>query len=311
MTLDHANEVKASFADLYAQADPRAYYSVLGSLDYAIPDLAKPIFRQIAAEWRSRRGRAATILDLGSSYGINAALFRYPLTFDMLRRRYARREMMALPSAELRAFDRAYFRSWPRAQGERIIAADVSKAAVSYAVEVGLADDAVACDLEVGAPLDVADKLASVDMIVSTGAVGYITSRTFDTLLRCASEPPWVVSFCLRMFDYGPIGDLLAKRGLVTEKLESAAFIQRRFKDEAEARQVLELLRARGLDATGLEADGVLAAELFVSRPRSDVEAAPLERIVRVLSGRHLNFGPRLVQVSGQAARPVLASMRS
>lgn len=311
MTDNRANEVKASFEDLYSQPDPRAYYSVLGSLDYAIPDLAKPIFRQIAAAWRARYGRTGTILDLGSSYGINAALFRYPLTFDMLRRRYARREMMALAPAELRALDRAYFRSWPRANGERIIAADISRTAVNYAIEVGLADDGVACDLERGAPLEVAEKLSPVDIVVSTGAVGYVTSGTFDTLLRCARTPPWVVSFCLRMFDYGPISELLAARGLATEKLESAAFVQRRFKDESEAHQVLELLRARGVDAAGLESEGVLAAELFVSRPRADVEEAPLEQIVRVVSGRHLNLGPRLVHIGAHGSPPVLAPMRS
>ncbi|MEZ5994503.1 MAG: hypothetical protein R3C25_01980 [Hyphomonadaceae bacterium] len=64
------NDAKASFDNLYSQEDPRSYFSVLGSLDYAIPDLAKPIFRQALAAFRRSRGRPATILDLGSSYGI-------------------------------------------------------------------------------------------------------------------------------------------------------------------------------------------------------------------------------------------------
>jgi hypothetical protein len=152
MTNPDANEAKASFEALYTQPDPRAYFSVLGALDYSIPDLARPIFRQLAAAWRMQHGRSATLLDLGSSYGINSALFRYPVTFDLLRRRYARQEMMALSSAEVRAFDRAFYRSWPRAQDERIIAADVATPAVDYAVEVGLADDGVACNLEDGVP---------------------------------------------------------------------------------------------------------------------------------------------------------------
>lgn len=304
------NDAKASFDNLYSQEDPRDYFTVLGSLDYAIPDMAKPIFRQLATAFRKATGRTATILDLGSSYGVNAALFRYPLSLDMLRRRYARREMMALSSAQVRELDRSYYRSWPRVQDERIIVADISKAAVDYAVEVGIADDGVACDLEQGAPPEAANRLSGVDMIISTGAVGYVTEKTFDALLRAAHPAPWVISFCLRMFDYAPIAERLAQAGLVTEKLSSAAFVQRRFRDQAEAEQILNLLRARGLDPTGLEAEGLLFAELFVSRPKEHVEAAALDELVRVVSGRNLSFGPRLVQVKRGGER-LLAPMRS
>jgi hypothetical protein len=303
------NDAKASFDDLYAREDPRDYFSILGSLDYSIPDLAKPIFRQVAAAFRKAKGRPATILDLGSSYGINAALFRYPITVDMLRRRYARREMMALTSAQVRELDRKYFESWPRAQPERIIAADVSKPAVDYAVEAGLADEAIAHDFEQGAPPGVARRLVDVDIIMSTGAVGYVTEKTFDALLQSMGRTPWVVSFCLRMFDYSPIAARLAEDGLVTEKLRSAAFVQRRFQDEDEAAQVLDVLSRKGLDAAGLESEGLLFAELFVSRPREDVEAVPLDKLVRVVSGRNLSFGPRLVQVKRDGQR-LLAPLR-
>lgn len=300
-----ANDAKASFDDLYSQEDPRDYFSVLGSLDYAIPDLAKPIFRQTAAAFRKANGRPATILDLGSSYGMNAALFRFPITIDMLRRRYARREMMALSAAQVREYDRAYYQSWPRVQQERIICADVSRPAVDYACAVGLADECVACDLEQGAPRDVADKLSDVDMIISTGAVGYVTEKTFDTILKASGRTPWVVSFCLRMFDYGDIAERLANDGLVTEKLKSAAFVQRRFHDEDEAQQVLDILAKKGVDPTGLESEGFMVAELFVSRPAEQAEATPLDELVRVTSGRNLSFGPRLVQVKRGRIAPL------
>jgi hypothetical protein len=299
------NDAKASFDTLYTREDPRDYFSVLGSLDYSIPDMAKPIFRRTATAFRKAKGRGATIVDLGSSFGINAALFRYPISVDMLRRRYARREMMVLSSAQVLEYDRAYYQSWPRVQSERIIAVDVSKPAVDYAREVGLADDAIACDLETGAPPDVARQLADVDMIISTGVVGYVTEKTFDAILKSARRAPWVVSFCLRMFDYAPIATRLAQDGLVTEKLSSAAFVQRRFQDEGEAAKVLQILRARGVDPEGLESDGLLVAELFVSRPREDVEALPLDQMVRVVSGRNLSFGPRLVQVKREGQNSV------
>ncbi len=301
-----ANDAKTSFDNLYAQADPRSYFSVLGSLDYSIPDLAKPIFRQVAAAFQAVHGRGATILDLGSSYGINAALFRYPISVDMIRRRYARREMMALTSDEVRVLDRAYYASWPRVQAERFIAADVSPSAIDYALSVGLVDDAVAHDFEAVDPTPlVAEKLADVDLIISTGAVGYVSEKTFDALMRTTGRTPWVVSFVLRMFDYEAIASRLERDGLVTEKLRSAAFIQRRFHDEDEAKQVIGILRGRGIDPTGLESEGFLAAELYVSRPREQVAALPLDWLVRVVSGRNLSFGPRLVQVGREGERLV------
>ncbi|MBL8550669.1 MAG: hypothetical protein JNJ73_11855 [Hyphomonadaceae bacterium] len=306
------NDVKASFDDIYRKEDPRAYFAVLGSLDYSIPDLARPIIRQIASARRRETGRAATMLDLGSSYGINAALFRHPVTFDMLRRRYARQEMMALGSADLRAFDRAYFQSWPRTRAERLIVADVSAPAVTYAVDAGLADEGVAFDFEAGAPTSELERsLAGVDIVFSTGCVGYVSERTFEAVLGCcARRKPWVVNFVLRMFDYAPIAGALARAGLVTEKLRSAVFVQRRFRDEAEAGQTMELLRKRELDPSGLEAEGLLYAELYVSRPEESVRAAPLEELVTVASGRNISFGPRFLAVQ-RDGRAELAPVRT
>jgi len=152
MNTRQANDAKASFDDIYTKPDPRDYYSVLGSLDYSIPDLAKPIFRQVATAWRRQTGKNASILDLGSSYGINAALFRYPLSFAMLRRRYARRAMLNLPSDQLQALDHNYFGAWPRAHEERLVVADLSAPAIEYALKAGLADAGIAGSLEEGAP---------------------------------------------------------------------------------------------------------------------------------------------------------------
>ena len=292
-----ANAAKASFDDIYVRPDPRDYFAVLGSLDYSIPDLGQPIFRQIASAWRATTGRSATILDLGSSYGINSALFRYPLTFGMLTRRYALREMMTVSSAELTEFDRHYYSSWPRAEPNRLVVADVAAPAIDYALRVGVADDGVAWDLEEGAPPEIARKLRDIDMVVSTGCVGYVTEKTFETILEATPNPPWIVSFCLRMFEYDRVAETLSRAGLVTEKLQSAAFIQRRFQDKDEASKVLRILNSRGLDPTGLEADGFLFAELFVSRPRESVQQMPLEEIVTIATGRHRSFGPRLIEL--------------
>jgi hypothetical protein len=50
----------------------------------------------------------------------------------------------------------------------------------------------------------------------------------------------------------------------------------------------------------GLESDGLLQAEMFLSRPKADAEAAPLDEIVTVSSGRFNQFGGRFVQIQDE-----------
>jgi hypothetical protein len=95
------------------------------------------------------------------------------------------------------------------------------------------------------------------------------------------------------MFSYDRIAEVLARRGLVTEKLEGVTFVQRRFQSEAEARATVGALEGRGIDTRGKEADGLLHAELYVSRPPAAIEAMPLGRLVSVTSGAARAAGRR------------------
>ena len=63
--ISNINEGKAVFDDIYSSEDPRAYFSVLGALDYMIPDVAEPIIRQILAARAEMYGAAPTVLDVG------------------------------------------------------------------------------------------------------------------------------------------------------------------------------------------------------------------------------------------------------
>lgn len=293
------NQNKADFDSIYIQDDPREYFSSLGVLDYMIPDMAAPVVRQIMAARSARRPADGepTLLDVGCSYGINAALARFPLSFRDLQRRYSRREVTALTSDELAALDRRYFEGWPRRTGSRMVGLDISAPAIAYARRVGLIDAGVAADLEARAlEPDEAAILSRADVILSTGAIGYVTEQTFDRLLDAASaRSPWVVSFVLRMFPFDRLEAAFARRGLVTEKLTGATFVQRRFRDAEEFERTLAGLSALNLDVTGLEADGLLHAELFVSRPEADARAAPLDELVTVSSGH--DAGPRYVLI--------------
>lgn len=295
------NQNKAEFNNIYNYADPRGYFSVLGALDYMIPDVAEPIIRQILATRASLRG-ANTVLDVGSSYGINAAAHRFPVNFASLRQRYARREMLELSSEQLIELDRHFYLSWPDVGVARFIGLDVSEAAIRYSTETGLHIDGVAADLEADelSPKE-SEILSAANVVLSTGAIGYVTDRTYRKIMDVVADGTWFISFVLRLFPFDDFASAFAERGLVTEKLTSTTFVQRRFRDSEEFERSLAVLSARGIDTRGFEADGLFQAELFLTRPVKDVKALPIDKMITITSGRYGSFGARYVQVGSDA----------
>lgn len=290
------NAVKADFSAIYRRRDPRDYYCVLGGLDYLIPEVASPVFLQLIERLIEAKGRPVTILDVGCSYGVLSAIMRHGLTMDQLRDRYASPSLRGLSADHLAACDLHYFAGWPQREGLRVLGLDASPEAIGYARRVGLIEDGLTVDLEAGV-LDARARalVAKADLIVSTGAVGYVGEKTFSKLLA-AFEPgaePWVASFVLRAFDYRPIATSLVQRGLMTERFESATFVQRRFRDQSEYQETLRLLCEAGVDPEGKEAEGLLHAELFVSRPEAEVTAATLNEVVSLSSGGAARFRHR------------------
>lgn len=297
-SINNINRNKAVFDDIYVEPDPRAFFSILGSLDYMIPDVAETIVRQILQARSNIHGNDATILDVGCSYGVNAALHRFPVSFASLRQRYARREMMEIDGAELIRLDRNFYAAWPEVGSARFVGFDISEPAIRYANVVGLHDAGVAADLEISdlTPEDAA-VISPANVILSTGSVGYVTDKTYRKLLGAMPKDPWVISFVLRMFPYDGFIAAFKERGMVTEKLMGATFVQRRFRDEEEFEGSLSALAARGIATEGFESEGLFQAELFLSRPEADAKAAPLNDIVNVACGRSGSFAARYVHV--------------
>jgi SAM-dependent methyltransferase len=290
------NRDKANFDRIYELPDPREYLRVLGGLDYVIPDLAKGILRSLIARCARAKGRRVKVLDLGCSYGINAALVRFPLDMQRMAHRYNHNSMHGLSTDQLLKLDANYFGSWPEQVNASFVGLDVSEAAIGYAKSVGLIESGVAANLENDEPsAEERAALEDVDIIVSTGCVGYVTDKTFNRLLamREKGDAPWVVSFVLRMFPYDAIEAELAQHGLVTEKLGGVTFVQRRFHSESELEATLKAVQSRGIDTHGKETDGLFHAELFVSRPETEVRDNPLSEIVSVTSGENRRYGRR------------------
>ncbi|MBF6069667.1 class I SAM-dependent methyltransferase [Nocardia farcinica] len=258
---------KASFDDIYDRPDPRAYYTRMSALDYRIPELAKPFFEQQIREYRaSARTDTPTVLDIGCSYGVNAALLRFDTTIADLAAHYA--GAGDLDPAALAARDRARLTEYDAWPGVRFLGVDASRPALDYAAAAGLLHEVVHADLEAADPTD--DQralLARADLVVSTGCIGYVTEKT---LVRIATahprRRPWMAHFVLRMFDFGPIAAELDALGYRTEQVPGL-FRQRRFAAPAERDHVLATLADHGIDTRGHESEGWLYASLFVSRP--------------------------------------------
>lgn len=302
------NEEKANFDSIYTSDDPRQYFSRLGGLDYIIPHLAQPIIEQVVRARGAVQTEPVTVLDLGCSYGVNGALMKYAVSFDALQQRYIAPALQQLSSRELLMLDQAYYRSWPRNEGVRVIGLDVSENAVRYAQQSGTVDLGFAANLEMRDPLPrEAAALADVDLIVSTGCVGYVTSRTFERLARVTrrGRPAWVVSFVLRMFPYDKIAATLGELGLTTEKFEGATFVQRRFSGRDEMEAAVRKVEGRGIDSRGHEAEGLYHADLYISRPPEEVDRCPIQKLVSVVSGANKPWavGTHLLGSFGQAVR--------
>lgn len=286
--MDTANVKKASFDDIYDQPDPRAYFDVLGALDYDIPQRAHPVFEQVLRAHLAGATTRTSVLDVGCSYGLNAALLRCDLSMQDLSDRYGADGVAQLSSEELATSDRSFYRSHRRAVSPRLLGLDVAGHALSYAESVGLLDQSWAEDLEsADASTDLSAGIADVGLIIATGCIGYVTEKTFRRLLDAApaGAPPWVAVFVLRMFGYDEIQAVLAEHGLVTEQLSGVTFKQRRFASTDEQESAIAAVRARGLDPVGKEQDGWLHADFFLSRPASDA-GVPL---VDLLAGARLD----------------------
>ncbi|MFE7772418.1 class I SAM-dependent methyltransferase [Streptomyces sp. NPDC057445] len=260
---------KVSLDDIYTQPDPRTYFNVLRPLGYCVPQQAKPYFAKLVKEYREARHIAEpTVLDIGCSYGINAALVKYDTTMDELYARYVDQAREGDSRADLLTRDRELSRSRRPAQPIRFVGLDASGSALSYALEAGFLDDAVHADLENHEPTArQRDQLSGTDLVISTGCLGYVTERTLTRVVQAqGGRRPWMAHFVLRMFPFDPIERALDGLGYETVRVDEV-FRQRRFASPEEQTLVLGNMAAAGVDARGLEAEGWLYAQLHLSRP--------------------------------------------
>jgi hypothetical protein len=282
---EEINEAKANMDSIYDQRDPRAYFRELRKLGYAIPGAAKTTFQTLICNLQSRQENAVHVLDLGCSYGVNAALLKYDLTMAELYDHWCDRSLIGATHEDIVAHDQRFMNSLDEHVDISVTGLDLAESAIYFAEDSGLLDEGLALNLETEAlPEDAKENLAGVDLVMSTGCVGYVTEKSFERLLPAVThgQSPWVGNFVLRMFPFDQIEETLNEWEYVTEKLEGQTFIQRNFASATEREQVLEQLCDQNIDATGKEANGHLLAEFYLSRPAKDVADMSIDQLLQV-----------------------------
>lgn len=248
-----------------------------------IPETAKPVFQSIISTFRRTRDKGRLrILDVGCSYGINAAMLKCDLEMEDLYSFYDPGVVAGAKRNELIERDRRLLNDLVKDRELEIFGLDASEPAIRYATEARLLNGGVSTDLETAGPSpDEAAVLRGADLVISTGCIGYVSESTIERILAAnAPKRPWMVHFVLRMFPFDPIQQMLSKFGYVTEKVETQTFLQRRFATQEERRQVLARLDGLGIDADGREAEGWYHAEAFISCPEEDCSSFDLRPLV-------------------------------
>jgi len=159
-------------------------------------------------------------------------------------------------------------------------------------MDAGLLDGGIARDFEKPGVTPTEEECAwlrSCNLLISTGAIGYVTKRTFDTVLRYLGKNhpgdigPYAVLTILRVFDSSPIKTVFEKHGFTFGKVPGVMLPQRRFTDEAEREQVLALLHDSGIRTCDWENQGKYFAELYVA-DRSDHFSELLDKMIETRS---------------------------
>lgn len=271
---ERENDAKADFSDIYTAPTPHEYLGEMANLGYQIGEQAKPYLTAAADFLRDRDecDEPVQMLDIGCSYGVAAALVKYGCSIEELLAFFdTRAPKERTPCVHSTA---RWLQAVPPRHDMRVVGLDSSAPAISFGTAAGLLDAGIACDLEHSdASLTTAERrvIRESNLLVSTGAVGYVTERTFSHLLADLGQDhegsfgPTAVLTVLRMFDVDPISRCFDEAGLRFEPLPGVLLPQRAFASEREKHEILTILHEKGIDTEGAESDGVLFAEVWLA----------------------------------------------
>ncbi len=267
---DEQNRVKASFDATYTAQTPHRYLHNMTAVDYRMADYMNPYLSAVVdASMTSQE--PVRVLDIGCSYGISGALLKTDCVYRDLADFYAHEASAEYASCVVES--QRWLDSHAMRENVEVVGFDSSEEAIRFAAASHMIDQGIALNLEEEKSALTAGEAHLVqgcDVLLSTGAIGYVTDKTLNPILdefgnnaRGALGPVAVMSV-LELFDPAPIAEAFTEHGYRFGQLP-VRMPQRRFVDVDEREGVIETLRQRGVHADALESEHQMFASLCIA----------------------------------------------
>ena len=297
---DEQNRVKASFDAAYTAPTPHRYLHNMTAVDYRMADCMNPYLSAVVdASMTSQE--PVRVLDIGCSYGMSGALLKTDCVYRDLAEFY--RHEASSEYALCVVESQRWLDSHAMREDVEVVGFDSSEEAIRFAAASHMIDEGIALNLEEEKSELTADEahlIQECDVLLSTGAIGYVTDKTVNPILdefgnnaRGALGPVAVMSV-LELFDPAPIAEAFTEHGYRFGRLP-VRMPQRRFVDEEEREGVIETLRQRGVNADALESEHQMFAGLCIAAKPERFDALTA-CVTEVLHGLPSEVSARLVR---------------
>ena len=264
--------VKKDFTDIYGQKFPNDYLEEMRRLHYRIPNKTKSFYLSLAEQLYKRLARPINILDIGSSYGINAALMKHDLEMSDLDDFFLKRENASMEQTK------QFFEKLPSNNHLKFYQIDISDPALQFSEEVKLCKKGICVNLETESFS--INEIPSFDMIIATGCIGYIGYKAFSNLFvlikkqqtkfsQSEIDKPIFAFSVLRIFDMEKIQQTFDYYGYSLVRTDLGPIRQRQFSDSEEKSQTVSLLHDKGIDSKDYEDDGYFYAHFYIASPKN------------------------------------------
>ena len=211
------------------------------------------------------------VLDIGCSYGMSGALLKADCAYRDLAEFYRLEASSEYASCVVES--EQWLASHAMREDVEVVGFDSSEEAIRFAAASHMIDEGIVLNLEEDKSELTADEATLIqecDVLLSTGAIGYVTDKTINPILdefgnnaRGALGPVAVMSV-LELFDPAPIAEAFTEHGFRFAQLP-VRMPQRRFVDAEEREGVIETLRQRGMQADALESENQMFAGLCIA----------------------------------------------
>lgn len=240
------------------------------AVDYRMAEFMNPFLSAVVDASATIEGQIR-VLDVGCSYGMSGALLKTNCAYGDLAEFYREEASPEFSSCVTET------RRWLESRSERedveVVGFDSSEEAVKFATASNMIDAGIARNLELDESQLTSSEAILVqhcDVLLSTGAIGYVTDRTVSPILEefghrgHGSLGPVAIMSVLELFDPESIARSFTDHGFRFGQLP-VRMPQRRFTDEEERRGVLGTLQQRGVPTAAQESENTMFANLCVA----------------------------------------------